>query len=70
MYKRQGHVFPASSIAKELIINDHEIVFLGTGSEIEKSAYKDISSKSYNLSIQGYRGQNVITRLKVLMQVQ
>ena len=67
--KTGGHVFPASSIAKELILNDHEIVFLGTGSEIEKSAYKDISSKSYNLSIQGYRGQNVITRLKVLMQV-
>ena len=67
--KTGGHVFPASSIAKELILNNHEIVFLGIGSEIEKNAYKDISSKTYNLSIQGYRNENVITRLKVLLQV-
>ena len=67
--KTGGHVFPASSIAKELILNNHEIVFLGIGSEIEKNAFKDISSKTYNLSIQGYRNENVITRLKVLLQV-
>ena len=67
--KTGGHVFPASSIAKELILNNHEIVFLGIGSQIEKNAYKDISSKTYNLSIQGYRNENLIIRLKVLLQV-
>ena len=36
--KTGGHVFPASSIAKELILNNHEIVFLGIGSQIEKNA--------------------------------
>ena len=67
--KTGGHVYPASSIAKELISNDHEIVFLGTGSGIEKNAYADIYSKSYNLSIQGFRGQNLIKKLRVLLQV-
>jgi UDP-N-acetylglucosamine--N-acetylmuramyl-(pentapeptide) pyrophosphoryl-undecaprenol N-acetylglucosamine transferase len=67
--KTGGHVYPASSIAKELISNDHEIIFLGTDSVIEKKAYADICSKSYNLSIQGFRGQNFIKKLYVLFQV-
>ena len=67
--KTGGHVYPASSIAKELISNDHEIIFLGTDSGIEKKAYEDICSKSYNLSIQGFRGQNFIKKLHVLFQV-
>ena len=33
--KTGGHVFPAASVARELIKNNHEIVFLGTGSKIE-----------------------------------
>ena len=37
--KTGGHVFPASVIGKELIKNNHDIVFIGTGSEIEKNAY-------------------------------
>ena len=67
--KTGGHVYPASSIAKELISNDHEIIFLGTDSVIEKKAYADICSKSYNLSIQGFRGQNFIKKLHVLLSL-
>ena len=39
--KTGGHVFPAASIAKELIKKDHKVVFLGTGAQIEKNAFKD-----------------------------
>ena len=67
--KTGGHVFPASSVAKELIKNNHEVVFLGIGSEIEKTAYKDINSRSYNLSIDGFRGGNLITKFKTLFLV-
>ena len=45
--KTGGHIFPAVSVAQELIKNNHEIVFLGTGSKIEKDAYKSVSSITY-----------------------
>ena len=34
--KTGGHVFPASSIAKELILNNHEIVFLELGPKLRR----------------------------------
>jgi UDP-N-acetylglucosamine--N-acetylmuramyl-(pentapeptide) pyrophosphoryl-undecaprenol N-acetylglucosamine transferase len=67
--KTGGHVFPAASIAKGLIKKDHKVVFLGTGAQIEKNAFKDISSTSFNLSIEGFRGNSVIKKCKVLFQV-
>ena len=67
--KTGGHVFPAASIAKELINKDHKVVFLGTGAQIEKNAFKDISSTSFNLSIEGFRGNSLIKKCKVLSQV-
>ena len=36
--KTGGHVFPASAIAQSLVKKNHEVIFLGTGSEIEKNA--------------------------------
>ena len=38
--KTGGHVFPASVIGEELTKNNHEVIFIGTGSEIEKNAYQ------------------------------
>ena len=67
--KTGGHVFPAASIAKGLIKKDHKVVFLGTGAQIEKNAFKDIPSTSFNLSIEGFRGKNLIKKCKVLSQV-
>ena len=67
--KTGGHVFPAASIAKGLIKKDHKVVFLGTGAQIEKNAFKDISSTSFNLSIEGFRGQSLIKKCKVLFQI-
>ena len=62
--KTGGHVFPASVIGKELIKNNHEIVFIGTGSEIEKNAYHDLESKMYELPMEGFRGSNLIKKLQ------
>ena len=33
--KTGGHVYPAATIGKKLINNNHEIVLLGTGNDIE-----------------------------------
>ena len=67
--KTGGHVFPAKAVGKELINNNHEIVFLGIGNEIEKNAFKELDSNFYKLSIDGFRGQNVFKKLKVFFQI-
>ena len=66
--KTGGHVFPASVIGKELIKNNHKVIFIGTGSEIEKNAYHDLNSELYELSMEGFRGANIIKKLQVLFQ--
>ena len=66
--KTGGHVFPAAVIAESLVKKNHKIIFLGTGAEIEKNAYKDVESKTYNISMEGFRGSNLINKLKVLYQ--
>lgn len=65
--KTGGHVFPASVIGKELKKNNHDIVFIGTGSEIEKNAYDNLA-KLYELQMEGFRGSNLIKKFQVLFQ--
>ena len=67
--KTGGHVFPALAISEELIKSNHEVTILGTGSDIENKAFKDLNSKTYKLLIQGFRGNNILIKLKVLFQV-
>ena len=67
--KTGGHVFPALAISEELIKSNHEVTILGTGSDIENKAFKDLNSKTYKLLIQGFRGKNALIKLKVLFQV-
>jgi len=66
--KTGGHIFPASSVSKELIKSNHEVIILGTGSELEKKAFKNLNSKTYSLTIQGFRGGNIFTKIKVIFQ--
>ena len=61
--KTGGHVFPASVIGEELTKNNHEVIFIGTGSEIEKNAYHNLDSRLYELSMEGFRGTNLIKKL-------
>ena len=67
--KTGGHVFPAASVSKELIRSNHEVIILGTGSEIENKAFKVLNSRTFKLLIQGFRGNNFLIKLKVLFQV-
>ena len=67
--KTGGHVFPAATVSRKLINNNHQIVLLGTGNEIEKNAYEELNSKQYKISIDGFRGKNFFTKLKTLMQI-
>ena len=39
--KTGGHIYPAISVGSELIKDGHEVVFLGSGAEIELNALKD-----------------------------
>ena len=66
--KTGGHIFPAKAIAEELINNNHEIVLLGVGNEIENKAYKGLNSKVYSISIDGFRGQRILKKFYVLAQ--
>ena len=61
--KTGGHIFPAKAIAEELINNNHEIILLGIGNEIENKAYKELDSKLYSISIEGFRGQKILKKL-------
>ena len=67
--KTGGHVFPAATVSRKLINNNHQIILLGTGNEIEKNAYEELNSKQYKISIDGFRGKNFFTKLKTLMQI-
>ena len=61
--KTGGHVFPAATVSKKLINNDHQIILIGTGNKIEINAYEDLNSKQYKLNIDGFRGKNVFIKM-------
>ena len=66
--KTGGHVFPAAVIGKELIKKNHKVILIGTGSEIERSAFKELNAISYELSLEGFRGSNLINKIKFLFK--
>ncbi len=67
--KTGGHIFPSVAIASELIKKNHQVVFLGIGSSIEKIAQENFNFPKYSLAIDGYRGKNTFEKIKVLFQV-
>ena len=67
--KTGGHIYPAKVISQELKERGHEIVLLGIGNQIEENAFKDLNSKIFKLKIEGFRGQTILKKLKVLGQV-
>tara|TARA_Y200000002_G_scaffold344812_1_gene318288 strand:+ start:2797 stop:3837 length:1041 start_codon:yes stop_codon:yes gene_type:complete len=66
--KTGGHIYPAVSVAKELIKNNHHLILLGTGNFIEKNAYNELNSKFYSISMEGFRGSSFFKKLKVIFQ--
>ena len=67
--KTGGHVYPAATVSKKLLNNNHQTILIGTGNKIEINAYKDLNSKQYKLHMDGFRGKNVFIKIKVLFQV-
>ena len=66
--KTGGHVFPAAVIGKELIKKNHKVILIGTGSEIERNAFKELNAISFKLSLEGFRGSNLINKIKFLFK--
>ena len=66
--KTGGHIYPAVSVAKELIKNNHKLILLGTGNFIEKNAYNELNSKLYSIPMEGFRGSSFFKKLKVTFQ--
>ena len=66
--KTGGHVFPAAVIGKELIKKNHKVILIGTGSEIERNAFKELNAISYELSLEGFRGSNLINKINFLFK--
>lgn len=66
--KTGGHVFPAAVISMELIKKNHKVILIGTGSEIERNAFKELNAISYELSLEGFRGSNLINKIKFLFK--
>ena len=66
--KTGGHVFPAAVIGKELVKKNHKVILIGTGSEIERNAFKELNAISYELSLEGFRGSNLINKIKFLFK--
>lgn len=66
--KTGGHVFPAAVISMELIKKNHKVILIGTGSEIERNAFKELNTISYELSLEGFRGSNLINKIKFLFK--
>ena len=62
--KTGGHVFPASVIAQSLVKKNHEVIFLGTGSEIEKNAYNGWVGCEYNPKDDTISGMKWINNFK------
>jgi len=67
--KTGGHVYPAQALSNEIISNNHEVIVIGTGSNIEKIAFKDLNIKSYQLSIEGFRGKSIFKKIRVIFQI-
>ena len=66
--KTGGHVFPAAATGEQFFKNKHEIIFLGIGNDIERNAFEKINSKYYQISIDGFRGQNIFKKIHALFK--
>ena len=66
--KTGGHVFPAAATGEQFFKNKHEIIFLGIGNDIETNAFEKINSKYYQISLDGFRGQNIFKKIHALFK--
>ena len=61
-----GHVFPALEFGKECMKNNHEIIWIGTKTGIEKRVVPN-NIKLLTIPMRGFRGKNLIFKIISLM---
>ena len=57
-----GHVFPALEFGKEWIKNNHEVIWIGTKTGIEKRVVPH-NIKLLTIPMSGFRGKNLILKI-------
>ena len=67
LYTRDGKKYfqTVATKGKEVIpfIYRVDIIFLGIGNDIERKSFEKINSKYYQISIDGFRGQNIFKKI-------
>ena len=61
-----GHVFPAKRVAQKFIEEGFKIIWIGTSRGPEKNICKDLGISFIQVPLYGFRGKNLITKLKAL----
>ena len=61
-----GHVFPALEFCKECIKNNHEVIWVGTKTGIEKRIVPD-NIKLLTIPMRGFRGKKLIFKIFALL---
>ena len=67
--KTGGHVFPAIAIGDELIKRGHQVIFLGSGAEIETNALRGKKFSYYQISMTGFRGKSILNKISTLFLI-
>ncbi len=67
--KTGGHIFPAIAVGLDLIKKGHEVVFLGSGAEIERSAVKDTGFAYFSIQMKGFRGKGILAKIMALLLI-
>ena len=67
--KTGGHIFPAIAVGLDLMKKGHEVVFLGSGAEIERSAVKDTGFAYFSIQMKGFRGKGILAKIMVLLLI-
>ena len=65
--KTGGHVFPAIAIGDELIKRGHQVIFLGSGAEIETNALKGKKFSYYQISMTVFIFKIILTNKSTLI---
>jgi len=64
-----GHIYPAISIAKELIEKNISVLWIGTKQGIENRIVTDLNIKIEHINFSGIRGKSLITMVKMPFQL-
>ena len=68
--KTGGHIYPAVSVGSEFILNNHNVIFLGSNNTLEKNALKNQPDIQYeSIPMKGFRGNGLVSKLSVLLNL-